>query len=335
MKFIRVSLFIVIALALTTGGCGKRSSSRTGTGEKSKRTIVFVFKLVGLPYCNLCERGAKQAAKDLGINVEFLGPAKGDDIPGQIRIIESQISRGVDAIVIAPNDPNSVKPVVAKATRRGIPVFTWDTDAPDSERIFYVAAADDVGIGVDLMDRLAKEMGGKGKFAIMSGGQGALNLNLHIEGVLEGLKKYPNITLAKPLLYNNEQQQLAQTCAAGMLERHPDLAGFACINSLAAPGTARALIAAGKAGKVKVWGYSLPSENRQYIKSGVVHGLLLWDPFDLTYLTAKLVNDYLDGKKPVDGMEVVGIGKLKVSEDGIVIMPGVEITKENVDQFDF
>ena len=78
-----------------------------------------------------------------------------------------------------------------------------------------------------------------------------------------------------------------------------------------------------------------PSENRQYLKDGVVNGLILWDPAKLTYLTAKLVNDYLDGKKPVDGMEVKDIGKLKVSKSGIIIMPGVVITKENVDQFDF
>ncbi len=52
-------------------------------------------------------------------------------------------------------------------------------------------------------------------------------------------------------------------------------------------------------------------------------------------MTTKLVNDYLDGKKPVDGMEVPGIGKLTVSSGGVIIMPGAIITKENVDQFDF
>jgi rhamnose transport system substrate-binding protein len=66
-----------------------------------------------------------------------------------------------------------------------------------------------------------------------------------------------------------------------------------------------------------------------------VNGLILWDPGKLTYLTTKLVNDYLDGKKPADGMEVKGIGKLKVGKDGVIIMPGVTITRENVDQFDF
>ncbi len=328
---VRASILACVAL-VAMAGCGKRATTPAG---KSKRTIVFVFKLVGIPYADTCERGARKAAEDLGVNVEFLGPAKGGDVAGQIAIIESQISRGVDAIIISPNDPNSVRPVIAKAMDRGINVFTWDSDAPDTKRIFYVAAADDVGIGEDIMDRLAEEIGGKGKVGIMSGGQGALNLNQHVEGVMNGLKKYPNIELAKPIIYNNDQPQQAQSGVAGLLQRHPDLAGIACVNSPGPPGAARAVIAAGRAGRVKIWGLSMPSENRKHLKDGVVQGLILWDPAKLTEITAKLVNDYLDGKKPTDGMEIEGLGKLKLAKGGIVIMPGVVITKENVDTFDF
>ncbi len=331
-------VIVVAALVIAAlGGCSSRQGA-TATAKaptKAKRTIVFVFKLVGIPYSNACERGAKLAAKDLGANVEFLGPAKGGDVAGQISIIESQISRGVDAIVISPNDPNAVRPVIAKAMSRGIKVFTWDSDAPGTKRIFYVAAADDVGIGEQIMDKLAEDVGGKGKVGIMSGGQGALNLNQHVEGVRNGLRKHPNIQFAGPIIYNNDQPQQAQSGVAGLLQRHPDLVGMACINSPGPPGAARAVIAAGKAGKVKIWGLSLPSENRKYLKDGTVNGLILWDPAKLTYVTAKLVNDYLDGKKPTDGMVLKGIGKLKVSPDGVVIMPGIVITKENVDQFDF
>ena len=325
---------VVLALAIALAGCGKPAGPKS-TATKGKRTIVFVFKLVGIPYANACQKGAEQAAKDLGVNVEFTGPAKGGDVAGQIRIIENQISRGVDAIVISPNDPNAVKPVIAKAMQRGVKVFTWDSDAPDSKRLLYVAAADDVGIGESIMDRLAKDIGGKGKVGVMSGGQGALNLNLHVDGVMKGLKKYPNIQLVKPIIYNNDQPQQAQSGVAGLLQANPDLAGVACVNSPGAPGAARALAAAGKAGKVKVWGLSLPSESKQYLKDGSINGLILWDPAKLTGLTAKIVNDYLDGKQPQDGMDVKGIGKLKVSKDGKVIMPGVVITKDNVDQFDF
>lgn len=329
-----IALVVVAVVAgIALAGCSsKQNASRPKTSDT--RTIVFVFKLVGIPYSNACERGAKMAAKDLGVNVEFLGPAKGGDVAGQVSIIESQISRGVDAIVISPNDPNAVKPVIAKAMSRGIKVFTWDSDAPDTKRIFYVAAADDVGIGEDILNALAKDVGGKGKIGIMSGGQGALNLNQHVEGVQDGLKKHPDLQFAGPIIYNNDQPQQAQSGVAGLLQRHPDLAGIACVNSPGPPGAARAVLAAGKKGKVKIWGLSLPSENKQHLKDGTVNGLILWDPAKLTYVTAKLANDYLDGKEPSDGMKIEGVGKLKV-KDGIVIMPGLVITKENVDQFDF
>ena len=331
---------IIAASAIILGGCSRRVEKPAATGTavqpaESGRKIAFVFKLIGIPYSNACERGMKQAAQELGIDAVFLGPPTGGDTIKQIEIIEDQISRGVDAIIISPNDDQAVKPVIKKAMSKGIKVFTWDSDAPESQRIFYVAAADDVGIGVEVIDHVAKDIGGKGKVAVMTGSPNALNLKLHVQGVEKGAKKYPGIKLVQPYIYNDDDPQKAIQLAITTLQANPDLAAFACVNSPGVPGAARALIQTGKEGKVVVWGLSMPSENRDYLKQGVVNGLTLWDPAKLTYVTTKLVNDYLDGKKPVDGMEFPGVGKLKVSPTGVIIMPGAIITKKNVDQFDF
>ena len=340
----RCSILAILAAAmiaaLALGGCARRPekpSTATAPTEtlKSSRKIAFVMKLIGIPYTNVCEEGMKKAAEELGIDAVFLGPPTGGDTIAQINIIEDQISRGVDAIIISPNDDKAVKPVIAKAMSKGIKVFTWDSDAPESERIFYVAAADDVGIGVEVIDRIAKDIGGKGKVAVMTGSANALNLKLHVQGVEQGAKKYPGIKLVQPYIYNDDDQQKAIQGAITLLQKYPDLAAFACVNSPGVPGAARALIQTGKDKKIRVWGLSIPSENRQYIKDGTVDGLTLWDPAKLTYLTVKLVNDYLDGKKPYNGMEVPGIGRLKVKPNGVIIMPGLIITKENVDQFKF
>ncbi len=336
-------IIFVLASAFVMNGCTRKpekpatttETSATTTKPAKKRKIVFVMKLIGIPYTNVCEEGMKKAAKDLGIEAEFLGPATGGDSIQQINIIEDQISRGVDAIIISPNDDKAVKPVIHKAMSKGIKVFTWDSDAPESERIFYVAAADDIGIGTDVIDRIAKDIKGKGKVAVMTGSANALNLKLHVQGVEKGAKKYPGIKLVKPYIYNDDDQQKAITGAITLLQANPDLAAFACVNSPGVPGAARALIQTGKDKKIKVWGLSIPSENRDYLKQGIVNGLTLWDPAKLTYLATKLANDYLDGKKPYNGMEVPGIGKLKVKPNGIIIMPGAVITKENVDQFKF
>lgn len=329
----------VVVTGLLAVGCSRKTtttpSSTSTTTSAKKRKIAFVMKLRGIPYTNAMERGMKQAMDELGIDAVFLGPQSGGDTIQQIAIIEDQISAGVDAIVISPNDDKAVIPVVKKAMDKGIEVFTWDSDAPESKRIFYVAAADDVGIGEQIIDKVAKEIGGKGKVAVMTGSPNALNLKLHVDGVIKGAKKYPGIKLVEPYIYNDDDQQKAISGAITVLQRHPDLAGVAAVNSPGVPGTARALMQTGKEGKVKVWGLSLPSENKEFLKKDIVNGLILWDPAKLTYVAARLVNDYLDGKKPVDGMEIEGIGKLEVREDGVILMPGVIITKENVDQFDF
>ena len=65
--------------------------------------------------------------------------------------------------------------------------------------------------------------------------------------------------------------------------------------------------------------------------SGGIHRSCLGESSVRVHLRVHLY----DGKKPVDGMEFPGVGKLKVSPTGVIIMPGAIITKENVDQFDF
>lgn len=275
----------------------------------------------------------KEAADKLGIEASFLAPERAD-AQLQNNMIEDQVNAKVDAVVISPNDASAVKKVIANGMARGVKMFTWDSDAPDSERLFYVAAADDVQIGVDIADALAKSIGGKGKVAIMSGGRAAFNLNQHVKGIEEGLKKYPGISIVQPYLYNDDDKTKAITQAVGVLQKNPDLAGIACANSPSPPGAAQALIQTGRGGKVKVWGLSLPSENKDYIKKDIVTGLMLWDPAKLTGLTTILVNDALNGKMPVDGTDYPGYGKISV-KGKVVLMPGVTITKANIDQFDF
>jgi ABC-type sugar transport system substrate-binding protein len=299
----------------------------------TQRRIAFVFKVDGLLYSEVCKKGAQQAAKELGIRVDYLAPDKAE-VGKQIAIIEQLIAEKADAIVVSPNDAEAIVPVISKAMAAGIKVFTWDSDAPRSQRIFYVAAADDVQIGVDIAEGLANDIGGKGKVQIVSGGQGTANLNLHVEGMEKGFAKHPGITLVQPYIYNDDDNQKARTMAVAALQKDPDIVGFACANSPSAPAVGEALTGLNKIGKVKVWGLALPSETREYLKSGAVSCLMLWDPAQLTYFTAKSVNDYLEGKQPQDGAQVEGIGAVTF-KNGILLIPGVTITKENVDKFQF
>lgn len=329
----RLFLVVAAALAAAVPGCARPGGDGAPDGQ-GRPHVVFIFKVLGIPYADSLKKGADRASRELGMRAELLGPATGNDIQGQINLIEDQIARKVDAIVVSPNDADSVRPALRRAEREGIAVYAWDADASEDARRFYVAGCDDVQIGVDIAERLARDLGGKGKVAIMTGGLTAKNLMLHVEGVRKGLKKYPAITVVEPLLANNDQKDQAIKGAISILQKHPDLAGFACVSSPGAPGVAEALLQTGKAGKVKVWGLSLPSEIREHVKNGVVSGAILWNPADLTFATAYLVKQDLEGQKPRDGQEIPGVGRIRVKGTQVLI-PGVVITKDNIDRLDF
>lgn len=336
-KLAASALLLGAAMALTSCSSNK-PGGQNGAGtptKKGNRRIVFIFKSAG-QYAEACKKGQVQADKELspkGTRVEFLAPDAAD-AGKQIGMIDQQIASKADAIIVSPNDDKAVTHIIEKAINSGVKVFTWDSDAPASKRIFYVAAADDVQIGIDIADALAKDIGGKGKVAIMSGGRGAANLNAHVDGMLQCFKKYPGITVVQPILYNDDSDVKARSMATGTFLTTPDLAGFACANSPTPPAIGETLGRLNKIGKVKVWGLSLPSLTRSYLKSGAISGIKLWDPGKLTYLAAMLANDYLDGKKPVDGANYPNAGKITVKGPQ-VLMPGVTFTKDNVDQYNF
>ena len=91
-------------------------------------TVVVMPKLVGIPYFKASETGALAAGEELGINVIYTGPTTGDAAL-QVQMIEDLLIDGIDALAIAPNDPDSVSPALQKCQADGVLVMDWDTTA--------------------------------------------------------------------------------------------------------------------------------------------------------------------------------------------------------------
>lgn len=345
----RVATMLALC-AMLTPGCSKEgdgaappadtaSTAPGATGDsstKQKKKIVFIFKVGGISYSEACKAGAEQANNDPSVNatVEYQASVEGTS-EKQSEIIDQAIVGKADAIVISPVDAKAIIPAIDRAVAAGVRVYTWDNDAPESKREFYVAAVDDVQIGIDIADALARSINERGKVLVMSGQRTSESLNLHVKGFEEGLKKYPGIQILQPYIYNDDDKVKATTMAVQALQRNPDIAGIVCANSPSPPAAGEAIRKTGRIGKVKVWGLALPSETRPYLLDGSVTGLYLWDPKKLTYWTAKLVADDLRGNPPQDQQEIPGEGKISVKGKVVTLPLRLEITRENVEQLDF
>jgi ribose transport system substrate-binding protein len=247
-----------------------------------------------------------EAAK-LGVKAEFIGPDTADAAK-QVALFEAAIARKPAGIAVSPNDPATVTESIKKAIDAGIPVITWDADAPDSARIAYVGT-DNVAAGATAGEELAKAIGQKGKVAILTGSLTALNANQRIEGFKKALEKYPDIKIVatEP---TEDSIATATSKAETIMQANPDLAAFYGVTGSGVPGAGNAVKQAGKTGQVKVVGFDVVPQGIELMKSGDVQALISQRPYGMTVQALDMLRDLHGGKQPASknvdtGVEVV------------------------------
>src|ERR1700747_551387 len=85
-------------------------------------------------------------------------------------------------------------PASDDASAHGVPVVTFDSDAPQSKRFAFVGT-DDVECGRDLCRAIAKELNNTGVVAVLAGNSNANNLQRRIVGLKEEAKNYPDLKI--------------------------------------------------------------------------------------------------------------------------------------------
>ena len=312
-----------------------QASASGGIPAGVKRTVVAVMpKSKGNSYFIACQSGAEEAAKELGVDFLWDGPT-GADPSEQNKIVETWITRKVDVISVAVENADGLSSALKKAREAGIKVVTWDADAQKDARDFFCNQGTPDAIGDTMMETAAKEMGGEGKFVIISGSQTAANLNLWVNRILKRVKDFPKIQCVE-VVYCDDKSDIALDLAKQMLNKHQDLKLILANCSPAVPASAEAVKQANRP-NVKVIGLGLPNDNKKYVHEGVTQDVVLWKTKDLGYLAVQAAKAVVDGRlKPGDKTFEAGrLGKLDIEGTDIILGKPFVFTKENIDQFDF
>jgi rhamnose transport system substrate-binding protein len=267
----------------------------------------------------------------------YQGPTQAD-AAAQADIVRSYIQQKVNTLIVAPNDPDSMAPLLQQAKEAGIHVATADTDAPNSAREVFVNQATADGVGQALTDSLLQAMGGKGKYAIVSCGQTAENLNSWIK-VQQAYtaQKYPDAQIVD-IVYAGEDQAKSTQMATDLMNAHPDLTGLVGECTSSAPGVAQAVQDAAKIGTVFTVGLGTPQSMKPYLDNGSSSAAILWDVENLGYLTAWAGAQLAEGKQFAETNDVssaLPTVEYDTSSKTLLLGPPLAITKANVDQYKY
>lgn len=195
-------------------------------------TIGLVAKSQGNPVFQAARVGAQDAAKELGaklnldIKIDWRTPNE-EDSQKQAEAIEQLVLAGAEGISVSCSDANKLTDAINRAVDNGVPVATFDSDAPASKR-FVTYGVDDLECGIQTMAELAKVMKGKGVIAVLAGNPNAPNLQKRVAGVKQEAAKYPGITI-RDVYYHKETPQDAAAKIEQVMQANPDITGWAFI----------------------------------------------------------------------------------------------------------
>ena len=308
-------LITCTALLVLVAGCDYFAE----IDPKDVRTIniTMIAKSESNPVFQSARLGAEAAAKDLSekyskidVKIDWLTPQV-EDANVQALNILAAVNAGTDAILIACSNEKVLEPVINQAVDRGIPVMTFDSDAPGSKRFAHYGA-DDYELGGDLMKELAILMGNKGQIAILAGNSHSRNLQQRIAGVRNAASDYPDIEIVGEF----HHPETAEDAAAEVLrvnKAYPDLGGWVMIGGWALFN--ESLIDKLDPQKIKIVAVDALPSQLPYVEKGIVPVLLAQPTFKWGKFSVETIIDKLHLEKDVD--EINKMKLIRVSRENL------------------
>ncbi len=296
--------------------------------------IIFLPKLVGIPWFTAMENGFKDYAKEVGdLSISVVG-APDTDPAAQARILEDAIAQQPDAIVVVPNDTKVLEPIMAKGREAGILMISQEAPGiqnADLDIEFLIAEK----YGSDMMELFVREAGTKGGYAIMVGGLTVTSHNQRADmAVVHQEKTYPDLYQVTSRLEGSESVEDAQDRTLELIAAYEDLVGVMYIGSLGAIGGAQATTSLNR-DDIAIVGGSVPSQAKSYLTEGTINANYISNPYNIGWDSAYLVRHLLQGGTPENAGDLPKNGPIAIDGSVVTFHAPAEVTAQNADSFGF
>ncbi len=286
--------------------------------------MVLLPKFLGILVFDQANDGAQEAAAELGNpqELQFLGPTPENSVAGQIDIVTTAATQGMNAIMISNNAGDQIVPAAQAAKEAGMTVVTWDSPIPSAEgEDVFIAQVDFDETGKVMADMALSIMGDDGgEFAVLSASPDASNQNAWIaalEDVLATDDTYASLELVD-IVYGNDQSEDSYNQALALVDKYPDLKLIMAPTTVGIAAAAKAMQDEGLCDEVKVSGLGLPAEMVSYTLNGCAPEFALWSFIDLGYLsyytTYLLASGQMDAAEGVS-FEAGRMGEYTIEKD--------------------
>ena len=268
--------------------------SITTSSISAEKKILFSIKGPGSgnPFWASVEKGAKEEAKKLGVKLIMIAPPQEGDVQAQVNQLEDQIAKGVDAIALAPSDPNALAPVVDDAIKSGIPVVFVDT-AGSNKGVTFIGTNNKNGAELAAMYICDNTPKGS-DVAILTGIESQSTALLRRDGAKKGFKGCGLKLVATQTAEWDTAK--ARSVTESILVKNPNIKAIFGSNDNMALGAIQAIKDAGMKNVVVV-GFDATPDAAKSILAGDMTATIAQSSYNMGALGVRHALDLANGKK--------------------------------------
>jgi ribose transport system substrate-binding protein len=269
-----------------------RQMEQSKAADKPIKHVVLIAQELDNPFWRTVEKGAKEAAVQLGMKIDYMGPIRINPSE-QTNLLEKSIAARPDAILVQGIKEQKYDLLISKAIDQGIPVITVDADEPGSRRLAYVGT-DNREAGKRMGELVVKDAGAKGHIGVIIGSELADNQQLRLEGFRSVILNTPGFEIVAVRSSNISRIQAARQTEA-ILNQYASIQTIVGFSSLDAAGIVEGIKATNRA-DVRVFGFDDLEETKQGIAHGAIVASVVQQPKEIGSKSVYLLEEFFRGQ---------------------------------------
>ena len=281
---LKTMLLLLVVLAGCTGGSKKNQSKK----------MAIIVSTLNNPWFVFLSETASAKAKSLGYETKVFDSQNNTALESDH--FENAISAGYSAILFNPTDAAGSVANVTKAKTAGIPVFCMDREINAPDIATSQILSDSYTGCVELGKYFVQTLNRKGKYVELLGIVSDNNTWNRSKGFHSIVNNYPGLQMVAQQSAEFDRNKALEVLES-ILQAHPDINAVFCGNDAMAMGAYQALVAAGKANTVKVFGFDGAEDAVRAVKEGKIAATAMQFPKIIAEKAATSADEYLQGKK--------------------------------------
>ncbi len=312
-RTLQLVLFLWISTLFCTAGCNSQNSEKKSSSDgktpvesksnadstkktdgAAKKKIAVIISTLNNPWFVVLGETARDRAVELGYEATLFDSQ--NDTSKEAAHFDNVIAGGYGAILFNPTDAEGSVTNVKRAKQAGIPVFCIDREISSTDSATAQLLSDNYSGCVELGKYFVDQVGKEGKYVELLGLVGDNNTWNRSKGFHSVVDRYKGLQMVAQQSADFDRNKALEVMES-MLQSHGDIVAVFCGNDAMAMGAYQALLGAGKADKVKVFGYDGSADVVQAIADGKITATVMQYPKLMAKTAADFADEYLSKGK--------------------------------------